>query len=194
MSELFVILYHKFLSMRIRLLIFLLISSAAVNAQTSSATRLMDSIQNRSSLNSNHFLESNTNKKLFFSSYKSISTSYTFFNGGSAFIVAAPIGLQLNYKLNNNLFAFAGASVAPAYINFNRSFISSDVNKLYPNNGFSSNGVGLYSRAELGLMYVNDARTFSISGSFGIERGSNPYFPVQQTNTARSNHLIVPNR
>jgi len=180
--------------MRIRLLIVILISSIAVKAQTSSAVSLMDSIQNGPSLNSNHSLESNLNKKWFFSSYKSISTSYNFFNGGSAFVIAAPIGLQLNYKLNNNLFAFAGASVAPAYINFNRSFISSDVNKLYPNNGFRSNSVGLYSRAELGLMYVNDARTFSISGSFGIERSNNPFFAYPQTNAARSNHLITPNR
>ncbi len=194
MSELFVILCHKLISMRIRLLIVLLISSVAVNAQTPAATSLMDSIQNGSSVNSNHSLETNLNKKWFFSSYKSISTGYSFFNGGSAFVVAAPIGLQLNYKLNNNLFAFAGASVAPTYINFNRSFISSDINKMYPYNGLRSNSVGLYSRAEMGLMYVNDARTFSISGSIGVERGSNPYFPYQQTNAARSNHLIVPNR
>ena len=180
--------------MRTRLLIALLISSVALNAQSSSADRLMDSIQYGSSLNSNRALENNPNKKLFFSSYKSISTSYMFFNGGSAFVVAAPIGMQLNYKLNNNLFAFAGASVAPAYVNFNRSFISSDINKMYPYNGLRSNGVGLYSRAEMGLMYVNDARTFSISGSIGVERSSNPFLPYQQTNAARSNHLITPNR
>jgi hypothetical protein len=194
MSKLFVILGNKIKSMRIQIFIAILISSVAANAQTSSATALMDSIQNGSSLNSNHTLATNADKKWFLNSYKSISTSYNFFNGGSAFIVSAPIGLQLNRKITNNVFAFAGVSVASAYVNFNRSFISSDVNKMYPNNSFRSNSLGMYSRAEVGLMYVNDARTFSISGSFGVERSSNPFFPYQSANTARSSHLITPNR
>ncbi len=106
--------------------------------------------------------------------YRSISASYALFNGGSATVLSAPIGLQLNRRISNNLYAFAGVSAAPAYINFNQP----GFNKFNPGNNLSSaNNFGLYTRAEMGLMYVNDQRTFSISGSIGIERNSYPFYP-----------------
>ena len=43
---------------------------------------------------------------------------------------------------------------------------------------YNANGLNLYQRAEMGLMYVNDAKTFSISGSIGIQRGGNPFYPL----------------
>ena len=53
---------------------------------------------------------------------------------------------------------------------------------------FSTPGsVGLYSRAELGLQYINDERTFSISGSIGVERSSYPVLPYNNT---RTNHVM----
>jgi hypothetical protein len=104
------------------------------------------------------------------------------------------MSLQLNRRLNNNLYAFAGVSAAPAYINFNRAFLSPGIDKLNPANGFKSNGFGLYSRADLGLMYINDARTFSISGSVGVERSGNPVLLYQQRNPAASNSLLTPGR
>jgi hypothetical protein len=109
--------------------------------------------------------------------YGSISTGFIFLGSGSASFLAAPLGLQLNRRLNNNLYAFAGVSAAPTYINFNSSFLSPNLNKT----GFFNYGrSGIYSRAELGLMYVNEERTFSISGSIGVERSSYPLFPYQQ--------------
>src|SRR4051812_19872502 len=77
-----------------------------------------------------------SSKKWFFSHYTGLSTSFIFSKGGSATVVAAPIGLQLNRRLNNNLYAFAGVSVAPAYVSFNRSFMASDYNKSNANAGF----------------------------------------------------------
>jgi hypothetical protein len=56
------------------------------------------------------------------SKYTGISTSFSFFKGGNATIVSAPLGLQLNRRLNNNLFAFAGVSAAPSYVNFRSSY------------------------------------------------------------------------
>lgn len=127
-------------------------------------------------------------KKWFFTNYAAINTSYTFFNGGGASMVSAPIGLQLNRRLNNNLYAFAGISAAPAYINFNRSFINTDIKNGNPAIG-RYNQLGIYSRAEVGLMYINDDRTFSISGSIGIQRSSYPMFPFQSFNTANNNFI-----
>ena len=51
------------------------------------------------------------------------------------------------------------------------------------------------SRADIGLMYVNDAKTFSISGSIGIERDNYPAFQYNQFNPSKQNPaLLNPNR
>jgi hypothetical protein len=127
----------------------------------------------------NSFSDSNkVNKKWSLHKYGGISASYVFFNSGSASVFSAPVGLQLNRRLNNNLYAFAGISAAPAYINFNRSFLNPDVSKYNPvTSRYNSNGFSMYSRFEAGLMYINEEKTFSISGSIGIERSSYPNYP-----------------
>jgi hypothetical protein len=120
----------------------------------------------------NPMSDSNTAKKKWsLHKYSGIAASYSFFNGGSASIFSVPLGLQLNRQLNNNFYAFAGISAAPSYINFSRSFINADIKK------YNTSNLALYSRFEAGLMYVNDARTFSISGSIGVERNSFPVYP-----------------
>ena len=103
--------------------------------------------------------------------YAEISLGYGFFNGGGASYFSAPVGLQLNRRLNNNLYAFAGISAAPTYVNFSRSFINTDINKMNTNNLY------MYSRFEAGLMYINDAKTFSISGSISVDRTNYPVYP-----------------
>ena len=128
----------------------------------------------------------NVQKKWSLYKYGGISASYGFFNGGNASIFSAPIGLQLNRRLNNNLYAFAGIAAAPAYVNFNRSFINSDINK--NNQGitrFSTTGFNMYSKFEAGLMYINDDRTFSISGSIGVYRNDFPGYPFYNTRTGQ---------
>jgi hypothetical protein len=54
--------------------------------------------------------------------------------------------------------------------------MNTDVTKAGYTNPFSAgtNNFSLYSRAEIGLSYINDDRTFQISGSIGVER--NPYY------------------
>ena len=173
------------------LLFVLLIFSTGIKAQIFPPFGFTDHSQ-QLSFGNPHFADStSSHNRWFFSHYSSVSTGFSFFNGGSARFLAVPFGLQLNRRLNNNLYAFAGVSAAPAYINFNRSFLSPDFSKAGQHYGFlRSNNFGMYSRAELGLRYVNDEKTFSISGSIGVESSSYPLFPLQQTGAGRSGRPV----
>jgi hypothetical protein len=114
-------------------------------------------------------------KKWFFSKYASISAGYTWFNGGGGPFLSAPMGLQINRQLTNNIYAFAGVSVAPTIFNFNSPYNQS-FNKT--NSFMNANRFGAYSSAYMGVMYVNDERTFSISGSIGVSNyyGQSPFY------------------
>lgn len=181
--------------MRTILLLIILISSVATKAQMPLPANFMDHTQILVG-NNPHSFGSSTDKKWFFTTYSGIQTGLTFFNGGSATFLAAPLGLQLNRRLNKNYYAFAGISAAPAYINFNRSYLFSESRHAYQSNGlFNSGSFGAYSAVSLGLMYVNDAKTFSISGSFSVQNDSYPLFlPNQQMNAPRPKQVFVPNR
>ena len=180
--------------MRTILLLLISLSVVQSKAQRFVPGSFIDNSYRGSLVNKLQANDSIASKKWFFSKYSGISTSFTFFKGGNATIVSAPIGLQLNRRLNNNLYAFAGVSVAPAYVNFNQSFMTSDFNKSNPNNtAFKSSNLGIYSRAELGLQYINDDRTFSISGSIGVERNNYP-MPFYNQNNTRQTHIISANR
>ena len=120
--------------------------------------------------------DSNTHqKKWFFTKYASISAGYTFFRGGGGPFLSAPLGLQINRQLTNNLYGFAGVNVAPAIFNFNSPYYQS-FNKT--NSFMNANRFGAYSSAYMGVMYVNDERTFSISGSIGVSHyyGQSPFY------------------
>lgn len=124
-------------------------------------------------------------KKWSLQKYSSLSLGMMMWKGGSASYVSAPIGLQLNRRITNNLFAFAGISIAPSIVNFRQSFTSPDFKNTGLRGMNQSYGLGMYSRAELGLGYTNDARTFEIRGSIGIQRNDFPfqsgYRPVNNT-------------
>ena len=126
------------------------------------------------------------NQKWYFNTYTGISAGTVFFNGGGATFLSVPVGLQLTRQLNNNLYAFAGVSAGPAIYSFNRSFMDPVLNKSYPGiyqpNAYS---FGMNAGVQMGLMYVNDAKTFSISGSIGIERGSYPVYQSGGLNTKK---------
>ena len=180
--------------MRIGLVLIVMMFAAGIKAQTVLPGSFMDYAYRGTFAHNIPLQDSGSKKKWSFSKYTGLSAGYSFFKGGSASVIAVPIGLQLNRQLTNNLYAFAGISVAPAFINFNSTFLSSDFNKTGANNTFlHTNNLGMYSRAEIGLMYVNSERTFSISGSIGVERSSSPvfYYPM---NTTKQNNTVVPNR
>jgi len=168
--------------MRTILLVIILGITIATKAQAPAGVGFMDYIQQESFGNYNHAVIGTPHKNWFFSTYTGFSTSFHFFNGGNASIMAVPVGIQLNRRLNDNLFAFAGVSVAPSYINFNRSLLSSPYNKGYQRSGiFDGTNFGINSRVEMGLMYINDAKTFSVSGSVNVQTSSYPLIPYQQT-------------
>jgi hypothetical protein len=111
-------------------------------------------------------------QKWFVSRYAAISAGTIFYPGASGFAISAPVGLQLNRQLTNNLYAFAGGYVAPTITSFNRSFLSSQTGQFYP--GFNQFTVN--PGIQMGLMYVNDAGTFSISGSIRAEYNNYPVY------------------
>ncbi len=149
------------------------------------STNFMNNSQTHDSLS--------TPKKWFFSSYSGVSTSVSFFKGGNASIFSAPMGLQLNRRLTNNWYAFANVSVAPSYVSINPSYLSG-FNKNFSNNSFKQNSFGLYPAASLGLMYINDARTFSISGSVSTESSAYPMLPYYPGNTVKQNPVLIHQR
>jgi len=182
---------YKLLRMRFFILIAFLFTVTASRSQNLLPANFIDYNYRGSLLNNIHVTDTAAKKKWFVSKYSSISTSFSFFKGGNATVVSASMGIQLNRRLNNNLYAFAGLSIAPAYINFNSSYLNTDFTKLNNlNNSFNSKTLGLYSRAELGLQYINDEKTFSISGSIGIER-NNYTFPMQGFNPSTNQNFPV---
>jgi hypothetical protein len=130
---------------------------------------------------------SQLNKKWFFTKYAAISTGAVFYNGGGGTFLSAPVGLQLNHPLNNNVIAFAGISAAPTFFNYNSLYTGPVFNKSYPGSYMANPySFGINSRVDIGLMYINDARTFSISGSIGVERGTYPvYYPSNRVTTKK---------
>jgi len=180
--------------MRLFVLFFLLIASVTIKAQIPSLG--LYGYPQRSMLNRGISVDSPFHKKWFVSTYTGISTSFSFYKGGNATVIAAPMGLQLNRRMNDNLYAFAGVSVAPAYVNFNQTFLNTNIKGLPANNATRYNNFGIATRAEMGLMYVNDAKTFSISGSIGIEQNNYPtyYYNYNQPNNNRQNNTVRPNR
>jgi hypothetical protein len=116
-------------------------------------------------------------KKWQLSTFGGISGSYGFFNRTNASLLSAPVTLQLTHPLSRNLYAFAAVTAAPAYFNFNSFLLqpqSGKISSLNPMTGVHP--FGWYSRAEAGLFYINDEKTFSISGSIFMERSSYPVY------------------
>jgi hypothetical protein len=87
----------------------------------------------------------------------------------------------LNRRLNNNWYAFANLSAAPASASFNHSFMYPATKLGQSNSMFAGKRFDMPSSASMGLMYINDQKTFSISGSIGVERSSYPFMPFNQT-------------
>jgi hypothetical protein len=169
--------------MRITVLIFALISFLSPKAQTYLPFGSMNYTQWQPFSGFNPTDDSNhLGQKWYLSKYVGFSAGFGFVNGVSAGILSVPVGLQLNRQLNNNLVAFAGVSAGPSLFSFSRSFMDPASNKSYPGSLSNAYGFGMNSSVQMGLMYINDAKTFSISGSIGIDRSSYPAYPVSPPN------------
>lgn len=173
--------------MRIPLLIVTFISFITVRAQTHFPAGSIGYAQQGAFNHYNILNDSNgLQKKWSVSGYGGIAAGVGFFNGSNTAFSAAQIGLQLNRRLTNNLYAFAGITATPVSFNFNRRFSAADLHSNYmAAPGFNGNGFGIYSGIQAGLMYVNDEKTFSISGSIGISNSSSPFYPAGRINTQK---------
>ncbi len=111
--------------------------------------------------------------------FASASIGYTFIGGGGSYF-SAPIGIALFHPLNNNFTAFGAATVAPTVFHFSSLYGNSPG---YPGNNFTTLGVN--AGVTGGVIYTNDAKTFSISGSISVQRGSNPVYIPPATITRK---------
>ena len=120
-----------------------------------------------------------SNRRLQLRPYASIDAGIIVSHGAATY-VSAPMGLLLARPLNNNWAAFASASVAPTVFSMNRLYNDPMQSPFGPNRY----GVNVNAAVQAGLIYTNDAKTFSISGSVILERGSYPvYTPSNRSNT-----------
>jgi len=166
--------------MRSKLILVILIFTASAKAQTVLPGNYSNHFQQQQVALATRFNDSVPLQKWFISKYAGISSSFTFFKGGNATILSVPVGIQLNRRLNDNWYAFANLSAAPSSVSFNRSFMYPS-NKFGQNNSmFSGKRFDIPLSASMGLMYINDQKTFSISGSIGVERSSYPFMPFNQ--------------
>lgn len=166
----------------IRTILFaaILLSTTAVKAQTFFGA--MNSVPSQQVSDTNH-----APKKWFITKYAGISTGFVAFKGGGGSFLSVPLTLQLNRQLTNNLYAFGAVSAAPSIFRFNAMSYQPAVNK---NNSFmrTNNNFSAYADAKIGMMYISNDKTFSISGSIGVSRNSyspfyNPFYsPVPVTN------------
>ncbi len=130
-----------------------------------------------------HVLSGQWNKRWQISTFGSLSLNNSWFNRGSFATLAMPVGMQLTHQLNKNWYAFGRLSAVPAFLNFNSAFSNPGFNKTYPGNGFfNSNNFDIYPRAEAGFFYINDQKTFSVSGSMFVDRGNYLIYPPFRTN------------
>ncbi|MEO6819387.1 MAG: hypothetical protein ABI266_01225 [Ginsengibacter sp.] len=161
--------------MRVLFLVFMLIFFVTAKSQSIISSGYGVSPQRTSLLNNKNFNDSVSTPKWFFNSYRAISTSISFFKGGNATIFSAPMGIQLIRRINNNWYGVADVRIAPSFINIKPSY-TNGFNKNFIQNSTSLSNFDIYPAASLGVMYVNDARSFSITGSITAER--NVYLPL----------------
>ncbi len=111
---------------------------------------------------------SHIQKKWFITKYAGISAGFMGFNGTNSSFLSAPLGVQINRQLTNNVSAFAGVSSGAFIFPLINAPYHTGINK---NNHFMNpNRFGTYTTAQMGVMYINNERTFSISGSIGVSR------------------------
>lgn len=113
--------------------------------------------------------------------FSSMNMGYMFLGSGLTY-VSAPVGLALYRPLNNNFTAFTAATLAPTAFHFNSLYNSPFHNPAYPGAGVT--GFTVNAAVSGGLIYTNDAHTFSISGSISVERGSYPVYVAPRRATA----------
>ncbi|WP_090104452.1 hypothetical protein [Chitinophaga sp. CF118] len=163
----------------IRTILFaaILVSFTAVKAQIASSSGAMNGMQSDFKKHPQQVSDSsNVQKKWFLTKYAGVSSGFVAFKGGSSNFLSVPLALQVNRQLTNNLYAFGSVSIVPYLFHYNSASYQPAINK--NNSLMQTNNFSVYSDAKIGVMYINNERTFSISGSVGVSRSSyNSYSP-----------------
>jgi len=115
-----------------------------------------------------------------------LTAGYVFYNAGVSYL-STPFALTLYHPITKNVTAFGGVYAAPTFFNINDPRSTFSANRQFSGNPlYQSYGLGINSGVQGGLMYTNDAHTFSISGSVWLQRGSTPvYAPSQKANNGK---------
>ncbi len=116
-----------------------------------------------------------------------LSAGYIFYNGGISY-VSAPLAVTLYHPLTRNITAFGGVYAAPTFFGVSSLYGTQPVNGNFSGKPFpQSYGLGINAGIQAGLMYTNDAHTFSISGSVMVQQGGGVpvYYPAQRAPNAR---------
>jgi hypothetical protein len=109
--------------------------------------------------------------------FASASAGYIFFNGGISYL-SAPVGLALFRPLNTNWTAYGAATITPTFFSFSTLYTPPANYGKYSGYPFPGGyGMSLTPAIQGGLIYTNDAKTFSISGHVRIEKSSYPVYP-----------------
>jgi hypothetical protein len=162
----------------IRTILFaaILMSGMAVKAQIALPSGAMNGSQSAFKHPQQVSDTNNIHKKWFVTKYAGVSSGFVAFKGGSGSFLSVPLAWQINRQLTNNLYAFGGVSIAPYIFHYNNVPYQPAINK--NNSLMQTNNFSAYSDAKIGIMYINNERTFSVSGSIGVSRGSyNSYSP-----------------
>lgn len=154
--------------MRQLFILFILASSMVANAQQFSSSA------NRAKLEDINLKDSTVSKKWFISKYSGLSASFIGFRGGSASLISAPMGIQLNRAINNNFYAFAGLEIAPSYITMNPFGQAGATGKGISNSFINSNSsqFRINPAAFVGFGYINDARSFQLEARVSLQQGN----------------------
>jgi hypothetical protein len=114
--------------------------------------------------------------------FASVSTGYWFLNGGLSYF-SAPVGIMVYRPLNKNFTGFGAATVTPTVFHFNSLYDNPTAGPFYPGSGATH--FSLNAGVTGGVIYTNDAKTFSVSGSISVERGSYPTYTIPRSNTIK---------
>ncbi|HTR27636.1 MAG TPA: hypothetical protein VMH27_00100 [Puia sp.] len=117
--------------------------------------------------------------------FSGINIGYMFVGNGITY-VSAPVGIAIYRPLNNNFTAFTAATLAPTAFHFTSLYNTPFHNPAYGSGGYT--GFGANAAVSGGLIYTNDAHTFSISGSISVQRGSYPVYVAPARTTARKQY------
>lgn len=114
--------------------------------------------------------------------FATVSAGYWFLGGGLSYL-SAPLGIVVYRPINNNFTGFGAATLTPSVFHFGSLYSSPLAGAAYPGSNFT--GLGLTAGVTGGVIYTNDAKTFSISGSISVERGNYPVYTTPRSNATK---------